>query len=112
MWMTSVTTGNLLKLIWEKNWIWLNITSQFSEETSVNTKVEGIVLDGEGTRCFWRIVSEFMETSGPSGVRRNEGNADGAQLCAERSTVFHVCWNKTFLMFKCKCWMVISCFKV
>lgn len=78
----------------------------------MNIKVEGIVLDGEGTWCFWRIISEFMETSGPSGVRENEGKADVTQLCAERSTVFHFCWNKTFLMFKCKCWMVISCFKV
>lgn len=32
--------------------MWLNGTSQFSEETSVNIKVEGIAQDGEGTKWF------------------------------------------------------------
>lgn len=61
--ITSIVTGNLFKLTQEEIWIWLNVTGQFFEETSVNIKVEGIVLDGEGTKCFWRIISEFVETS-------------------------------------------------
>lgn len=42
--ITVVATGNLSKIP-QENWFWLNRTSQFSEETSVSIKVEGIVLD-------------------------------------------------------------------